>query len=1521
MDREARNRIQRATQAAREVLEQEYATQLEGVFDIRRDGTVASEPGAHLSATQRTLRMKLVTAVDHVRAGSMAESDAVAAFVREAAFTTLNRFVALKMLEARDLVVECISRGDKSAGFKEFSGLAQGLVQLPDRGYRIYIETVFDEIGREVRVLFDRRDAGSLLWPRRQALLDLLGVLNAAELSTIWMEDETTGWIYQYFNSEDERRTMREASQRPRNTRELAVRNQFFTPRYVVQFLVDNTVGRIWYEMMRGETGLRELEYMVRRQREVFLAKGDRVPDELERIGFSDPRTHTIAVHFREKKDPRDLKILDPACGSGHFLLYAFDLLLTLYEEAWEDEDAAASDLSRHRLNEDYPELEALRAAAPELILRHNLYGIDIDARCAQIAAFVLWMRAQRAFGDMGINRADRPSIFKTNIVVAESLPGDVSLLETFSTRLDPRLAKLFEEVVESMNLAGESGYLLRIFEHTSEWIRQIHGDIGGIFGQAEKSDWANAAKDLRTALDTFATQSAAEQSFARQLFAGDAARGLGFIDVCRQRYDVILMNPPFGDLSAGAKAYLEQCYADSKSDICGMFIRRALEIVEPDGLVGAITNRTPFFLAGHTKWRESLIDDYQISLFADLGDRVLDALVETATYTIAKPRASGHQAVFFRLVKTDDKADSLVRAISEFANGDVGKEVYCLDPRELGRLPSARFAYWVPRGILDAFDRNPTLGELSVSVDVGMSSKDDFRFVRALWEIDPCAVVLDQEHAWSKRPWMPLAKGGEYAPYVGDVHLVIRWADKGAEIGALVISRYPYLNGNTDWVLHPDSHYGQAGLTYSKRTTSAFGPRLLPAGCMFNDQGIGIFTNASVDRFVLLGILMTRAVQYVVELSMASADAVSSGSAARHYETSVISGIVSPDRFDALPERIGIGVSSIAGRLLGVSASREPSMFFVSPVMCGVRASLLESFLQRYYYHLRASSYCIVRSYEIERDVRTAFGFGIEEESAIDDEVGLHPGALERLPAIDARILEPMIAANEFELIEIAAAMHGASRSISKKAFVANRKLELISAIFRCHPDVVVDCQIAHSLYATEDLSEFVRDVLSYAVGVAWGRWDLRRAESPPDSLGIGPESAALVFPPGQLQCAKELRFKEGEVDAVSPIDITWEEILVDDLGHPRDIVGCVRSVLRAIWDDESKDVAVEAAEAIGFNDLRDYFRRPNGFFADHLRRYSRSRRKAPIYWQLAIPSTLYSAWLYYHRLNRDSLFRLLSDCISPKLQHEERKLVQLTQDAGPNPASGHRKEIAAQEYFVVELRSFSDEVARVAPLWNPNLDDGVIINFAPLWRFVPHRRWQRECKVAWERLCRGEYDWAQLAMHLWPERVVPKCAEDRSVAISHGVESVFWYEDSDCGWRPRKLEQGEIEKLVKERASAAVKDALMSVLHSRAPAYGRSASRMSRAKETTKSGGSALPDAGASGASSCRASSSKEEVELLIKVKESIALIGAGASKSEVIRSTGISSAQWNKAIKALVVDGSVTQTGQRRGARYHV
>ena len=264
MEKETRQKLERLTQQSRRLLEQEFREQLEGRFDILLDGQIAAAPGAHLSPRELVVWDKLVAAVAHKRSQGIAAAAAVAAYLREAAFHTLNRFVALKMLEARKLVQECISRADDSAGFKEFIALAPGLVALPDKGYRLYVETIFDEIAQEVRALFDRRDAATLLWPRRQALLDLLAALNDPEVASVWGEDETIGWVYQYFNGEDERRQMRAGSQAPRNSRELAVRNQFFTPRYVVQFLTDNSLGRTWCEMREGDTQLAHLDYLVK---------------------------------------------------------------------------------------------------------------------------------------------------------------------------------------------------------------------------------------------------------------------------------------------------------------------------------------------------------------------------------------------------------------------------------------------------------------------------------------------------------------------------------------------------------------------------------------------------------------------------------------------------------------------------------------------------------------------------------------------------------------------------------------------------------------------------------------------------------------------------------------------------------------------------------------------------------------------------------------------------------------------------------------------------------------------------------------------------------------------------------------------------------------------------------------------------------------------------------------------------------------------------------------------------------
>jgi hypothetical protein len=638
MDKATRNAIERATQQARKLLDEDFSSQLEGTFDVLRSGIIAAKGGVHLSARQHFQRDKIIVAIEHKRAAGTTAVEAITDYVRDAAFTTLNRFVALKMLEARQLVQECITKGEQSAGFREFCGMAPGVALLPDAaGYRLYIESLFDEFSTEIKVLFDRRDAASVLWPKRQTFEALLTILNAPDLAEVWGEDETIGWVYQFFNSGEERKKMRDESQAPRNSRELAVRNQFFTPRYVVQFLVDNTLGRIWLEMHGEQTRLTELcGYLVHSADE--------------------------PGHPRARKDPRDLRILDPACGSGHFLLYSFDLLLAIYEEAWSAEEAGPrSDATGGSLREDFPDIAGLRRAAPMLIVEHNLYGVDIDPRCAQIAALALWLRAQRAWKDIGVAASDRPRIQRTHIIVAEPMPGDASLVDEFATRLDPPLLRdLFKKMVGESRLAAELGTLLRVEDGIAAELRRAREqfvkqrqttrflpgmepvekqgslDLSGI---DDDGFFHEAEARIIDALRAFADTATGGANVRRRLFAGDAAQGVALIDLTRTRFDVVLMNPPFGACSLVAKKEFEKSYPRTKNDVFAAFVERGVELLHPHGLLGAITSRTGFFLSSFQKWREEiLLKEAPPVVFADLGYGVLDsAMVEVAAYCLEK--------------------------------------------------------------------------------------------------------------------------------------------------------------------------------------------------------------------------------------------------------------------------------------------------------------------------------------------------------------------------------------------------------------------------------------------------------------------------------------------------------------------------------------------------------------------------------------------------------------------------------------------------------------------------------------------------------------------------------------------------------------------------------------------------------------------------------------------------------------------------------------------------------------------
>ncbi len=352
----------------------------------------------------------------------------------------------------------------------------------------------------------------------------------------------------------------------------------------------------------------------------------------------------------------------------------------------------------------------------------------------------------------------------------------------------------------------------------------------------------------------------------------------------------------------------------------------------------------------------------------------------------------------------------------------------------------------------------------------------------------------------------------------------------------------------------------------------------------------------------------------------------------------------------------------------------------------------------------------------------------------------------------------------------------------------------------------------------------------LSWSIGVAFGRFDLRLASGDrPEPAEPDPFDPLPACSPGMLTGDDDLPIATAP-DGY-PIAFPKDGILVDDPGHTRDLTAAVSAVFNVVFEDGNARWH-EAAELVGARsrDLRAWFARD--FFTGHIKTYSKSRRKAPIYWQLGTPSSSYSVWIYYHRFSQDTLFRVLNDHVTPKLDHEESKLNALRQEAGPNPSSKQRKAIATQDTFVDELRAFKAELTRIAPLWNPDLNDGVIINFAPLWRLVPqHKPWQKECKKVWDALLAGDYDWAHLAMHLWPERVVPKCQDDRSLAIAHGLEDKFWYQDDDDGkWHKRPSDNGRVAALISARSSTAVKAALNELLSAPTPSGARSRKRRSR-------------------------------------------------------------------------------------------
>ena len=1391
MDKQTRNLIQKSTQDARWLLESEFSEQLEGTFDILPNGHITPLPGKHLSDEQKIIREKIVAAIAHEKACGVSDAEAVANYLRVASFTALNRFAALKMLEARGLVQECVSKGEQSSGFKEFCGLAPGLAVLPDKGYRLFIESLFDELSTEIRILFDRRDLASLLWPRRKAQEGLFEILNREEISNIWCEDETIGWVYQYFNSSEERKKMRDESAAPRNSRELAVRNQFFTPRYVVAFLTDNTLGRIWYEMRQGQTRLKDTcRYLVRRPIEIFLKSGETAPkiSPQEDLSQEELLRQPVYIPHRQIKDPRNIKMLDPACGSMHFGLYAFDLFEIIYEEAWKLEcslgKSAFTRLPEFKpLTETYADKETFLSDVPRMIIEHNIHGIDIDHRATQIAALSLWLRAQRFWQGLGVKASERPRISRSNIVTAEPMPGEKDMLKEFTVGLYPRvLGQLVEKIFDKMKLAGEAGSLLKIEEEIrdevskarQQWLKapkpeqqllfpndakrklkqqELCFDLSGV---TDEMFWEQAEELILDALKAYAEQVENGRTSQRRLFTEDAAHGFAFIDLCRKRYDVVLMNPPFGLSPKSVFGYFKDAYSDTYVDLYACSVTRGRTLA-PLGSVGAITSRAFLTTKKLVRWRTNEVVEY-IQVLLDLGLGVMDdAFVEACAYVLSEHTSPVFVA--FNRRATVEK--------STLTNDLKSADSYVVDRANIKSLPSAKILYSVsPR--IHALLRNKNVFEPNIgTAREGLRTFDDYRFLRLRWEIPPPCIGSDET-------WEPLAKGGEFARYYSDLPLLVRWATCGKELA----EENRKVNGQVAQSRQASAYYRRAGGTYSKRSAKGFSIRALPAGCIIGTKGPAVLSESKVLPAYIIGWLNSRLIRSLIHIQ----------ANAYEFNTGILKRL--PWQYADEPEKLANDVLEAIHALRREGRLNEANSYFISVIL----ASSITEIADR-----------IARlSLEVAQTIAKC-------QMTCDE-------TMDRLYAVDSTSLEALSVENAEDSEEDEDQEDSDEDSESP-----------VSA-------------------AEGDRTKVALQLTSYCVGVCVGRWDIHIALDPslapklpdpfdplpvcPPGMLVGPDGlpaeSGLIVSEDWLRARPDANTlpPEGSVknptiaEADYPLRISWDGILVDDPGfngdqlHREDIIRRVREALDLIWKDKAADIEQEACEILNVSDLRTYFRK--SFFVDHIKRYSKSRRKAPIYWQLSTPPASYSIWLYYHRFTKDTFYKVLNEFILPKLQFEERELTNARQQYGPSPTANQRKEISARESLVAELKTFKEEVIRTAPLWNPNLNDGVIINFAPLWRLVPQNRsWQKECKTTWVSLVNGEYDWAHLAMHLWPERVIPKCAKDRSLAIAHGLDEVFWEEDEKGKSQPKKVSKETMAALIADRTSPTIKAALEDLLN----------------------------------------------------------------------------------------------------------
>ena len=680
------------------------------------DASADTLNGRLLTAEEKSQRQELIKQIKEKGYQQVME---------EVAYTWFNRFIALRFMEVNNYLPSHIRVfSDASGAFKpeilndvlhlDLPGLDSGKVAEyiesndTEALYRYLLLTQCNALNSALPVMFERMGGYTeMLLPNNILRQDsVLGHMVSDIPEGDWQDAvQIIGWLYQYYNTELKDDTFAQLKKNVKITKErIPAATQLFTPDWIVRYMVENSLGRLWLEGHPNAELHDGWKY--------YLDEAKQEPDVEAQLAKLREEYKTIK--------PEEIKVIDPCMGSGHILVYAFDVLMQIYTAAgWDQREAAQS------------------------ILKNNLYGLDIDDRAAQLAYFAVMMKA-RQYDRRLLTRGIQPNIYS----IRESNGIQAMTIEYFHKN-DPKLKADIERIVTEMRDAKEYGSILNI----------TPVDFAGLYARFD---------EIRNDINMM------------QMSALDELLPLvRCAEVLAQKYDVVVTNPPYmgaSGMNARLAEYVKSNYPNTKSDMSTVFMEKTVKMCKKTGYMSMINIPVWMFLSSYEKLRESLIAQDTFANMVHFGRGVFGSDFGTTAFVIAKSNIHGYKGTYCRLFEKQGAVDSVETKEKWFLEG---KGRFVADQSNFSKIPGSPVAYWVSRQLLAIFRNCPSL-ESYAAPKQGLITGDNDRFLRYWHEVSLANTALERN---SKMKWRPINKGGEFRRWYGNQDYVVNWENDGAEI------------------------------------------------------------------------------------------------------------------------------------------------------------------------------------------------------------------------------------------------------------------------------------------------------------------------------------------------------------------------------------------------------------------------------------------------------------------------------------------------------------------------------------------------------------------------------------------------------------------------------------------------------------------------------------------------------------------------------------------------------------------